>query len=77
MTGYSYTSMVDLWSVEVNTMKVVAPGNPEASYLIHKLRGTHIEAGGVGERMPFQLEPLSEQEIATIVTWIRDCSPNN
>lgn len=76
-SGYSYWFLVNVRSTEVDAMKRVEPGDPEASYLVHKLRGTHIEAGGNGERMPFGVEPLTEQEMATIVTWILDCSPKN
>ena len=74
--GESYGNLVDVPSYEAS-MKRVDPGDPEASYLIHKLRGTHKEVGGEGERMPFDLDPLTEREVAAIVTWIRDCSPNN
>jgi hypothetical protein len=45
----------------------VIPGDPDASYIIAKLRG---EAGICGVRMPRNLPPLPEQEIATIADWI-------
>lgn len=50
----------------------VSPGDPSASYLYRKLRGTHIEAGGTGIRMP-PAGPLSDREIALIETWIKEC----
>lgn len=75
-TGKSYVWMVDVPSFEVR-MKRIAPGDPEASYLVHKLRGTHHEVGGDGERMPFNLDPLTDGQIAEIIAWIKDCSPNN
>ncbi len=58
-------------------MSIFEPGNPEKSYLLHKLRGTHLEAGGKGERMPWGIEPLREDQIALIATWIKDCTPRN
>ena len=75
--GLAYRNLVNLWAVEVNTMRLVEPGDPETSYLMHKLRGTHIDVGGVGERMPFDLPALTDDQIATIAAWIKDCSPNN
>ena len=75
--AHSYQYLVNVQSIERPGMKLINPGNPETSYLIHKLRGTHIEAGGVGERMPFQLDPLSNDQISMIATWIKDCSPKN
>lgn len=75
-TGKSYLWLIDVPSFEVR-MKRVAPGDPKASYLVHKLLGTHHEVGGDGERMPFNLDPLTAEQIAEIVAWINDCSPNN
>ena len=77
VAGHSYEHLIAVPSVEADTMRLVEPGNPEASYLIHKLRGTHKEVGGGGARMPFDLDPLTEEQIAIIATWIGDCSPNN
>jgi cytochrome c553 len=47
----------------------VAPGDPEGSYLWHKLQGTHREVGGSGTPMP-QIGTLSEEELASIEAWI-------
>jgi sugar lactone lactonase YvrE len=44
----------------------IVPGNPEASFLIEKLRPNPRS----GVRMPNGLTPLSEEEIALISTWI-------
>ena len=52
----------------------VAPGDPEASYLIHKIDG---RAGIAGSRMP-QVPPfLSADEIDVIRTWITNGANNN
>lgn len=73
----AYHFLVNIKSLEATNLRIVDPGNPEGSYLLHKLRGTHIEAGGMGERMPFDLPPLTDDQIGMIATWIKDCSPRN
>lgn len=47
---------------------IVAPGQPATSLLIAKLRGTATR----GARMPFQRDPLPEEEIAKFETWISE-----
>ena len=73
----AYHFLVNVRSLEATSLRIVDPGNPEGSYLLHKLRGTHMEVGGMGERMPFDLPPLTEAQIGMIATWIKDCSPRN
>ena len=56
------------------TLRVV-PGNPDASYLIHKLDG---RAGIVGLRMPRNGPPyLTEGQILIIRRWIEIGAPRN
>ncbi len=76
-TGAAYHFLVGQYSVEARPMRIVEPGDPEASYIIHKLRGTQEKAGGGGERMPWEAPPLAEKDIAMIATWIKDCTPRN
>ena len=47
----------------------VEPGDAARSYLIHKLKNTHLDAGGEGEPMPMgsSLDPV---QIAVIADWI-------
>ena len=52
-------------------------GDVEASYLMHKLRGTHLEVGGAGSIMPLGLGALPEREIAVVATWVRECALDN
>jgi hypothetical protein len=47
----------------------VLPGDPGGSYLLAKLHG---DAGICGARMPRNLPPLPDEEIATIQGWIAD-----
>lgn len=55
----------------------VEPGEPERSYLVHKLRGTHLDQGGSGGRMPLGLEPLNPDDMERLLAWIRAGAPNN
>ena len=59
----------------------VAPGDPERSYLIHKLRGTHLKAGGSGAPMPFNADTggngLAKEERELIEAWVRAGAADN
>jgi hypothetical protein len=69
----SHAALVGVPSIQVPAMDRVEPGDPDSSYLIHKLEGTQT----VGDRMP-QGGPFLEQEtIDTIRQWISDGAPNN
>jgi hypothetical protein len=48
---------------------LVEPGAPDDSYLLAKLRGTQVAAGGVGGSMPIG-GSLAAGDIATVETWI-------
>lgn len=56
---------------------IVAPGQPEKSYLIMKLEGSHMEHGGMGSQMPFGAPPLKPEIIQTIRIWISEGAANN
>ena len=66
---------VDVDSGEASGMRRVAPGDPEHSYLMHKIDGT-LECGlvscaeGCGLGMPPTLKPLSADEKDTVRRWI-------
>lgn len=49
--GRGYDQLVEQPSGQAD-MLLVEPGSPEGSYLMHKLDGTHLEAGGEGVHMP-------------------------
>ncbi len=49
------------------TMRI-KPGDPENSYLVKKIIGADDI---VGQRMPFGRDPLTDDQIATIVGWIK------
>jgi mono/diheme cytochrome c family protein len=65
-------AIVGIPSNEAPEYKRVEPGDPDASYLVMKIEGTHIEKGGSGAQMPFGAPPLAPQEIADIRQWIKE-----
>jgi hypothetical protein len=69
--GFAVGELVDVDSVQVPSMKRVTPGDVQNSYLVHKLRGTHVDVGAHSDtdRMP-PLAPLPEGDIARIEAWI-------
>ena len=64
-----WTRLVGVASTQ-SPLKLVEPGSPEKSYLYAKLLGTHDKAGGSGQRMPLQQDPLGAEELETIRQWI-------
>lgn len=67
-SGAAYGALVSVKSGE-SPLSYVVPGDPEKSYLIHKVAGTHVKAGGSGERMPLT-GPLDPQSIAKLRDWV-------
>ena len=66
-TSGSYDSLVGIRSTQKGLPRVTA-GDPENSYLIHKLEGrTDI----IGNRMPTRGPYLSEGQIAIVRRWIQ------
>ncbi|MBL8678466.1 MAG: hypothetical protein JNK05_04840 [Myxococcales bacterium] len=69
-----------LRSLQVPRLRLIEPGRPTDSYLLHKLEGTmpsltecQTDAGTCGERMPSV--PLANEQIAVIRQWITDGAP--
>lgn len=65
----SHAALVDVASTQVPEMRRVAPGDADASYLLHKLRGTHDTVGGTGTSMPPYLV-LADTELELFRAWI-------
>jgi len=55
----------------------VKAGDPDSSYLVHKIQGTQGTVGGSGGRMPLGRSPLSQDNINTIRDWISAGALNN
>jgi hypothetical protein len=70
-----YAALISVPSREKPELMLVAPGNPDLSYLIHKLEG---RSGIVGLRMPRNGPPyLTDGQILVIRRWITVGAPRN
>ena len=73
--GAAYGSLVNVPSRQKPGAVLVVPGDPENSYLIHKLEGRQ---GIVGQRMPRNQGPfLTAGQMLVIKRWIEIGAPNN
>ncbi|HUR35790.1 MAG TPA: hypothetical protein VM032_18425 [Vicinamibacterales bacterium] len=71
----AYDQLVNVNSTQVPSLKRVNPGNPDASYMAHKIEG---RPGIVGRRMPFNGPPyLSDGQILIMRRWIELGAPRN
>lgn len=75
-SGQAYGNIVNVPSVESRLLRV-KPGQPDSSYLVHKIQGTQTTVGGSGGRMPLGRAALSQTQIDVIRQWIADGAPNN
>jgi mono/diheme cytochrome c family protein len=71
----AYKDLVNAPSTEA-PLKLVVPGAPGESYLLNKLRGTQLQVGGSGSRMPYGATPLPDSQINLIEQWITAGAPN-
>jgi mono/diheme cytochrome c family protein len=55
---------------------LVKPGDPGASYLLHKIGGTHLSFGGSGTAMP-PGGPIEPASIALVRSWIAQGAKDN
>lgn len=78
--GATHGSLVGRKSSQ-SALKLVAPGDLNASYLIHKLRGTHLTVGGSGQAMPtprgFGPSRLPKKSMTVIEDWVKAGAPEN
>jgi mono/diheme cytochrome c family protein len=74
--GKAYANLVGVKSTESPLMRVLA-GAPDQSYLINKLQGTQVQAGGQGAQMPLNGTSLSSAQIELIRQWISQGALNN
>lgn len=73
----TYTYTVNVAAVELGTMDRIEPSNPGTSYLVHKINGTHITAGGSGSQMPLGVGALPLQTRRMIARWVTEGALNN
>ena len=74
--GQAYGSTVSKNSSQSSLLRV-KPNDPDNSYLVRKLEGTQVQAGGSGARMPLNANPLPASQIEIIRRWISQGAPNN
>ena len=72
----AYANLVKVKSTGAALARV-APGAPDKSYLMLKLDGTHLAAGGKGVRMPMAAAPLDAATLDRFRAWIKAGAPNN
>jgi hypothetical protein len=70
----SYNNLVNVASRQRPSATRVVPGDPDSSYLIHKLEGGPNIAG---VRMPLNGPYLQEGQVLVIRRWIEIGAPNN
>lgn len=81
-TDAVYTSLVNRKS-PVGPMPLVTPGDPDKSWLMHKLAGStctfeaECSGGACGERMPKGGESLPAGQLAAIKGWIAQGAKKN
>ena len=73
----SYSKLVGVPSTESATELRVKAGAPDQSYLLAKVNGTQVAAGGSGAQMPYMAAPLTAANISLIQQWIAAGAPNN
>jgi Bacterial Ig-like domain len=70
---HSYNLLVGVPSVEQPSLLRVKAGDPDNSYMVHKIEGV---AGISGGRMPLGESPLPQATIDAIRQWIANGAPN-
>jgi hypothetical protein len=71
--GHSYNLLVGVASVEQPGLQRVAAGDPDSSYMLHKIEGLPGISGG---QMPLGEKPLPQATIDAIRQWIVNGAPN-
>jgi len=73
-TAATFAAIVGVPSIEQPSMLRVSPGNPDVSYLVHKIEGA---PDIVGAQMPMGGAPLDPSLIANVRAWITEGAQNN
>ena len=60
--GNASLALIRVSSTQASLL-LVEPGDPQASYLWHKLNGTHLSVGGEGETMPYAAKKLPNAQL--------------
>jgi hypothetical protein len=77
-TGDSFGMIVNVNSNELPSMKRIKANEPANSYLVRKVEGTQVAAGGSGSKMPLGCSGascLTASQISDIKSWINAGAP--
>jgi len=69
--GLAYAAMVNVAAVQAPELMLIAPGDPDNSYLLHKV----TNAQSVGGAMPQGTDGLEADEVNALTAWILACAP--
>jgi hypothetical protein len=69
----AYANLVSAASTRKSGATLVVPGNPDASYIVHKIEGT----SDTGARMPLGGPYLTDGQIIILKRWIAEGAPRN
>lgn len=80
MSGDAYGVLVDQPASQLASMSYVTPGDPDASYLWHKIANTQASVGGSGLPMPkarmgMAADTMTQAELDMIEEWIAGGAP--
>lgn len=72
----AWLALVNAPSTQTEEMPLVSPQEPERSYLLLKVLGTHATTG-FGAAMPPDGDTLGDDAVAAITGWIANGAPND
>lgn len=79
----AYVMIVNVASTQ-SSLKRVAPGDPERSYLLLKMQNRHLDVGGSGQKMPIfpggvprGILTATADDIALVRAWIEAGARDN
>ena len=74
--GVAYANIVNVPATELGSMDRIEPGNPDSSYVVNKLQGTHQSVGGSGTVMP-PSGGLPQATVNVMRTWVSEGALDN
>lgn len=77
-SSVAYENLVGVSSIQSAGLMRVKSGDPEGSYLLHKVEGTQAAVGGSGQRMPPPpAATLTNDDVALFRQWISQGAQDN
>jgi hypothetical protein len=73
----AYGAIVGVDSLQASGVKLVQPLDPDASYLLLKMRGEAGSVGGLATPMPIGDAMLGPSDLAAVEAWIANGAPND